>query len=324
MITIFWLIIFFFLLLFILPLMFYSFKISTPTKKNHRIIAIATIATITPISALLGYYNLGYHHQLINYYTPEKQAYRLKISELQQVAANWKKEELTLQIKLAENPNNIGLYIKYVTYLSTKNNGQLSQNDRNKLKSLISNSQFKQAALNLLAIDALQSREYKVSHDYWQQLLTIIDDDQITTNNPEIPKVKKAIDKLLARTKLLADSPSVTISVALDKKFATQYVPDQTVFIIAKESGKQDIPVAVSRRAAKELPLEITFDASDAMTPERTFADVDKIIIQARLSQSGDPLIKQGDLIGQSQVIHLTNEKQHRVNIIIDKVYSLD
>ena len=59
------------------------------------------------------------------------------------------------------------------------------------------------------------------------------------------------------------------------------------------------MPLAIQRRKASELPISFTLDDSMAMAPEMKLSKFGSVIVEARISKSGDAMAKAGDLRGQ-------------------------
>lgn len=76
--------------------------------------------------------------------------------------------------------------------------------------------------------------------------------------------------------------------------------PDAKVFIFARPVDGSRMPVALLRKTVKDLPLEFTLDESMAMTKAITLANVEAVVIVARVSMRGDIVPKAGDLQGLS------------------------
>ena len=59
------------------------------------------------------------------------------------------------------------------------------------------------------------------------------------------------------------------------------------------------MPLAILRRKAGELPVTFTLDDSMAMAPQMKLSKFGSVIVEARISKSGDATAKAGDLRGQ-------------------------
>ena len=110
---------------------------------------------------------------------------------------------------------------------------------------------------------------------------------------------------------------SVAGKVEIDPELASKLVPTDVVFIFARNPDAGRMPLAAIKLTAAELPK--TFDLTDAMamTPAATISGAGKIVIEARVSKSGDVVARPGDLSGVSATVA---PGARDVRVVIDKV----
>jgi cytochrome c-type biogenesis protein CcmH len=77
------------------------------------------------------------------------------------------------------------------------------------------------------------------------------------------------------------------------------------------------MPLAVLRRQVRDLPFAFALDDSMAMAPGTKLSGHPRVIVAARVSKSGDPAPKPGDLQGASSPV--ANDAQG-VSVVIDTV----
>lgn len=87
--------------------------------------------------------------------------------------------------------------------------------------------------------------------------------------------------------------------VQLAPALAGKAPPGATLFVIARAAQGPRIPVAVLRKPADSLPLDFELGDANAMDPSRLLSTVGEIVLEARISLSGDATRKPGDLIGE-------------------------
>jgi cytochrome c-type biogenesis protein CcmH len=102
-----------------------------------------------------------------------------------------------------------------------------------------------------------------------------------------------------------ATGPSITGTVQLAPALAAKVQPTDTVFIFARAEQGPRMPLAILKRSAADLPLRFRLDDSQAMAPEFKLSGVQKVIVGARISRSGDALPRSGDLVGQSAAVEV-------------------
>ncbi len=110
---------------------------------------------------------------------------------------------------------------------------------------------------------------------------------------------------------------SVEGRVEIDPKIAKNASPDDTVFVFARASEGPRMPLAILRLKASELPKSFALTDAMAMTPASTISKAGKVVVEARVSKSGNVSVQPGDLSGVSAVIE---PGARNVRVTIDKV----
>ena len=87
--------------------------------------------------------------------------------------------------------------------------------------------------------------------------------------------------------------------VSLAPALASRAAADDTVFIYARAAEGPRMPLAIQRRKVSELPITFTLDDSMAMAPEMKLSKFGSVIVEARVSKSGNAMPQAGDLRGQ-------------------------
>jgi hypothetical protein len=113
-----------------------------------------------------------------------------------------------------------------------------------------------------------------------------------------------------------AVSGEVSLAAALNGKAA----PGATLFIIAKSVDSPGPPVAVFRGTVAAWPVKFTLDDSQSMLPGRNLSKAGRVTIEARISQSGQPMPAAGDLQGSSGVFDPAGHQPQPLKILIDRV----
>jgi hypothetical protein len=92
-------------------------------------------------------------------------------------------------------------------------------------------------------------------------------------------------------------------TVSIDSGLAARVPPDATLFIYAKAADSPGPPLAVLRTTASSWPVRFRLDDSMAMVPSRRLSQFDKVVIEARISRSGQATPESGDLFVTSPVV---------------------
>ena len=89
--------------------------------------------------------------------------------------------------------------------------------------------------------------------------------------------------------------------VSVAPALAARVAPTDTVFVFARAAEGPRMPLAIRRFPASALPLDFTLDDATAMSPELKLSRVDRVVVGARISKSGDALPRSGDLLTQTE-----------------------
>lgn len=104
--------------------------------------------------------------------------------------------------------------------------------------------------------------------------------------------------------------------VSLDPQLADQVTPQETVFLFARRPDGPPMPLAIQRLQVQDLPYSFRLDDSHAMT-DMTLSSVDRVVVVARVSRSGQAMPASGDLEGQSGPV---TTGTGNLEIVIDRV----
>lgn len=92
-------------------------------------------------------------------------------------------------------------------------------------------------------------------------------------------------------------------TVKLAPALAAQAKPEDTVFVFARPAEGSRMPLAILRKQVKDLPFEFVLDDRLAMTPAARLSLHPKVVVDARVSKSGQAQASPGDLTGRTGVI---------------------
>jgi cytochrome c-type biogenesis protein CcmH len=152
-------------------------------------------------------------------------------------------------------------------------------------------------ALWLKASLALEERRYADAMQDWRRLRAVVPDDSSDA---------RIIDANIEEARGLAgDAPAVAIrgTVDVDPSLKSRVTPEMTLFVFARAAEGNGPPLAVLRTRPTRWPVSFQLDDSLAMMPSRRLSGFDRVIVEARLSKSGQALPQSGDLQIASGVV---------------------
>ncbi len=196
------------------------------------------------------------------------------------------------------------------------NNGAFSPQIRARLERALEIRPEHDNALWLAALEAEARQDYRRALKYLERLLPLLEGRD---------RDAAEVQEFIARMRGLTQSPkdgagagSLKVHVSLDPKLAGTIRDDHRVYVFAKAVNGPSMPLAVSRHRASELPITITLDDSMAMIEGIKISDFERVSVMARLSRSGDPIARAGD-IESAAVVTRTNA-QSPPELVIDRV----
>lgn len=105
--------------------------------------------------------------------------------------------------------------------------------------------------------------------------------------------------------------------VELAPALSGQVPPGATLFVVARAAQGPRVPVAVLRQPAAPLPHAFELGDANAMDPSRLLSTAGEIVLEARISLSGDATRKFGDLISEPVAV---KPGSTGITLVIDRV----
>jgi cytochrome c-type biogenesis protein CcmH len=188
-------------------------------------------------------------------------------------------------------------------------------------------------ALWLRGTAALEAKQYAKAVADWESLLTLFPTDSeeagaIRGNIAEAQQLGglKATPKVAGKVgaggtaptgQAAAANATVKGRVELASVLAGQLPPDAVLMVIARPNDGSRMPVAVVRARAADLPFIFTLDDNLAMSPDRKLSHFPELLVEARVSKTGQAMPQPGDLYGPAETVQLGTQN---VRLKIDQV----
>jgi cytochrome c-type biogenesis protein CcmH len=109
-----------------------------------------------------------------------------------------------------------------------------------------------------------------------------------------------------------AATTAATISgtVSIEARLASRVDRNAVLFVYAKAADAPGPPLAVLRLSANSWPVSFQLDDSMAMLPSRRLSQFPKVIVEARISRSGQAAPATGDLYVTSNAVSPSSGKK--------------
>lgn len=170
-------------------------------------------------------------------------------------------------------------------------------------------------ALWLKASLAHEERRYADALVVWKQLRAALPPDSSDVRVVDA-NIAEASELAGARAPA-AGGTEVSGTISIDSKLASRVPAAATLFIYAKAVDSPGPPLAVIRQSAGSWPVTFRLDDTLAMISSRKLSQFDRVIVEARISRSGQAAPAPGDLYVTSAVLKPSERK--KLALVIDR-----
>ena len=216
-------------------------------------------------------------------------------------------------------PNEAQLWADFADALAMANGQSLNGHPTLLLNKALELDPNNSKALALGGTAAMERGDYPAAINYWEKLLKLIPGDSedakmiengIQQARESMAQAKSGKPAVAQRTPATgekkpasAGKERITGTVTLSAALAGKTNPNDMLFVLARAAEGSKTPLAVIRALVKDLPLKFTLDDSMSMSPQLKLSGFDKVVLVARISQSGDARPQPGDLQGTSAIL---------------------
>ena len=228
-----------------------------------------------------------------------------------------------LHQKLGDQPV---ILIRYAHALAMANGNSFTGKPGKLVRRVLEIQPDNPAALWFAGVAANQQGDYRTAIDYWQKL-----EPHLSGQDAALQRVRELISE--ARSNLqgggnetgggkaaaqpaAAGSKSIKVHVTLADALQGKVNPKDTLYIFARSPTGLPMPLAVVKRRAGDLPLDIVLDDSLAMSPQHKLSGQQKVDLVARISRSGSVKRQSGDMQGEKDGVPV--DGAHTVPLVID------
>lgn len=243
-------------------------------------------------------------------------------------------------------PDSAPLLSDYADVLAMTNNGSLMGKPAELINRALEIDPDYPKALALAGTVEFEQEEYNQAAVYWERLLSVIppesqlaksvgdsiaqakslatkgeekstpmqlaQNSNISTDMPAETKQQRVSEKT-DDTKATTISGTVTLSPSLANKVSSS----DTLFVYARAKTGPKMPLAILRLNAKDLPATFSLNDDMAMTPTMKMSSFPEVVINARISKTGQAMPASGDLEGYSQPVKIGDKD---VTVVIDQI----
>lgn len=207
--------------------------------------------------------------------------------------------------------NNVDYLLGYTQASVALNNGEISPEIRNTLMRIIQQQPDNPKPYMTLGMAAFQSGNFADAISIWQGYMQRENADpgavQLLQRSIEVAQKQLQQAPAIAEGSATPDTggPSLQVTVNVTDEVRAQLSANDILFVYARAVKGPPMPLAVVRQAVGNWPVVAELSDANAMTPQATLSKFDEVIVQARISPSGNAIPQSGDWFGPTQVIKL-------------------
>lgn len=200
------------------------------------------------------------------------------------------------------------LLASYADLLAVKAKGDLQGKPLALVEKALELEPTHSMALSLAGTAAYDRKDFAGAIRYWERLLKTLPEgaDETRAVAEAIERLRqehgltKAAPDQTEKPKAVAATGGLRGRVELDKAAAGKVTPNDTVFIFARSASGARMPLAVQRTTVAALPFDFMLDDALSMAGGAKLSEAGSVIVEARVSKSGEAKASSGDWFGRS------------------------
>jgi len=217
------------------------------------------------------------------------------------------------------SPERDDIALAYAQTLLFTRQGRLDDQSRRLLSGVLDRHPQHEGALLLMGMGAYRAGDMQTALQY----LPVLKQVHIARTGGASSDALAEVDKIIALARDGGDKASsgsgIRVTVRLADNLKGKVAPDATLFIFARALNGPPMPLAVVKRPAGNFPAEAELNDAQAMMPDLRLSKFPSVVVNARISRSGNPSGESGDL--EAIAVPLTqNGKMHSVEVLISQV----
>lgn len=214
-------------------------------------------------------------------------------------------------------PESLDLKGLYAQALAEANHGRVAGRPAELTEEILAKNPNHKAGLWMAGVAAAETKDTARAVGYWKRLQS-----QFPTDSEEARQIGRFIDEVQGVAAAPEATPAtgepgkhIRVKVVLADGLRGKAAPEDTLFIFARAAEGPPMPLAVVRKKAGDLPVEVELDDAMAMVPGRNLSAFERIVVGARVSKSGQPTPSPGDVQGLSEPLVAENGGSYAVTL---------
>jgi cytochrome c-type biogenesis protein CcmH len=168
-------------------------------------------------------------------------------------------------------------------------------------------------ALWLAGTAAYNRRDYPDAVIFWERAVRVLPE-----GSEDGRMLSESVAEAKRRSNVKIDPAKVVAGrVELAPALAERVSPGDTVFIFARPTDGTRVPLAAIKLRVSDLPFSFVLDDTLAMMPDKVISGQSSVIVEARISRSGNAIAANGDLQSKPATVRVGERK---LKLLVDQV----
>jgi len=204
-------------------------------------------------------------------------------------------------------PDDAALRADYADVLASVDGGSLHGAAKAQIERALALDPEQPKALALAASAAAERGDKMQAIALWERLYRLLPPQSQTAARvaSSLAQARGEASPAAASGAVAAGASRIAGRVSVAGSLPRKPRADETVYIFARAVKGSRMPLAVLRRKAGELPLDFTLDDSQALQPDHRLSGHAQVMVEVRISSTGDATPGPGDLVGRTGPVPL-------------------
>lgn len=228
-----------------------------------------------------------------------------------------KQSELAFSRALNLNPNNVDYVMGYTQATLAVNGGNMTPQIRATLEQVMRAQPDNPKPYMTMGMAFFQGGDYQGAIQIWERYMSRENADpravQLLQRSIEVAQNEMA-NGVSGQGQEPAQSgatgPQLAVTVTVSDEVMASVKPTDILFIYAKAASGPPLPLAVVRQPVSSWPVSVTLSDANAMTPAMTLSKFKDVVVQARISSSGNAIPQSGDWSAEPLPIKVSPQGQ--------------
>lgn len=183
------------------------------------------------------------------------------------------------------------------------------------LEKAVAQNPQNQRALFFLGLQRMQDGNPAGASALWERLLPLLEPGAANALRPQVEAARRGAGLPPLPESVFAGLPGIDIEVGIDPTLAREASRGEALFVFARKVGGAGPPLAARRIRLESFPVRLRLTDADSPMPAGKLSSAARVVIQARLSKSGNAEATSGDLEADPLTVDTTSRERVTLQI---------